>query len=186
MDMMQYLKEIYPLDKQQRQFTIPAAVARYEDLYNALDPTPSPNRDLAPDVVGYLNQCSQEIPARYAIKIGIRVNGEARDERREREATDSIRAYYRHEGMLERAELRRDRLSSLRYVVIAVALLAGYALTQRWEGSGLIGSLLREALLIGGWVFLWESVTVNFIHSDAHRQALRRFERLVRAPVTFS
>jgi hypothetical protein len=61
-DHLDMLREIYPYDPQTKGFTILARVGHYDDFFNPLDPSLAPARDLAPDLVEYLNQCSDEIP----------------------------------------------------------------------------------------------------------------------------
>lgn len=186
MSLMQYLRDIYPYDPQRKIFTIHAAVDNYDELYNYLDPSPSPSRDLAPDVVEYLNQCSEEIPLRYGIRIVMHIQEEPRDEARERECLTNIRAYYQHETILSRLDDRHTRLRSLRYVAFSLACLTVYLLTQPWADISILTELLHEAFLVGGWVFMWEAVSINFIETDPPRLARQRFMRLVEAPLEFT
>ncbi len=186
MSLMQYLRDIYPYDPQRKVFTVDAAMDNYDELYNYLDPSPSPNRDLAPDVVEYLDQCSEEIPLQYGIRIVMHIQEEPRDEARERECAASIRTYYQHSTVLSRLDGRHTRVRSLRYVAFSLACLTVYLLAQPWADISLVATLLHEAFLVGGWVFMWEAVSINFIETDPPRLARRRFKRLVEAPIEFT
>ncbi len=186
MSLMQYLRDSYPYDPQRKIFTIDAAVDTYDELYNYLDPSPSPSRDLAPDVVEYLNQCSEEIPLNYGIRIVIHIQEEPRKEDRERECLASIKTYYQHETILSRLDDRQTRIRSLRYVAFSLLCLTIYLLAKPWAGLSLVTTLLHEAFLVGGWVFMWEAVSINFIETDPPRLARQRFKRLVEAPIEFT
>ena len=69
---------------------------------------------------------------------------------------------------------------------VSIACLALTILGEGWSSAGFVGNLLHEALLIGGWVFMWEAVTLNFIEMDGYIQEISRFRRLITAKVTFT
>jgi hypothetical protein len=180
------LREIYPYDPQTRTFTIPTRLAGYDDFFNPLDPSPAPARDLTPDLVDYLNQCSTEIPARYALMIQLQIQNEAQSSQREQDCLSSLRTYYQHNVFVVQAQIRRMRGRALKYLLVSFACLAVTIFGESWSAAGFVGNLLHEALLIGGWVFMWEAVTLNFIEMDAHTQEISRFRRLIATTVTFS
>lgn len=179
------LREIYPFDPGTRTFTIPARLERYRDFFNPLDPSPAPARDLAPELVSYLNQCSEEIPDAYPLAIRIEIAAEPRDARREQECLADLRSYYQHETFITQAQIRRRRGQALKYLGVSCLCLALYIFSQGSNLAGFIWSLLREAILIGGWVFMWEAVTLNFIGMDSYLQEIKKFRRLIRAGIQF-
>jgi hypothetical protein len=180
------LREIYPYDPQSRCFTILARVGQYNDFFNPLDPTPAPARDLAHDLVEYLNQCSDEIPYKYPVIISIHVQNNAQDAQREHECLSSLQTFYRHEIFVSQAEIRRKRGGSLKYLLISFSCLAISAISTQLQLAGFFWSLLREAVLIGGWLFMWEAVTLNFIEMDVHYQEIKKYKRLIGAKLRFT
>jgi hypothetical protein len=84
------------------------------------------------------------------------------------------------------AQVRRVRGRALKYLLVSFACLASAILGEGWSSTGFAGNLLHEALLIGGWVFMWEAVTLNFIEMDSYTQEINKFKRLIRAKVTFN
>jgi hypothetical protein len=185
MNVEKNLSEIYPFDAESRTFTVPAAVDRYDGLFNALDPSPAPARDLVTELVAYLEQCSDEIPLKYPLKISIRIRAEARSAAREQECTASLRTNYRHEMLVTLAEISRRRWNSLRYVLASLLCLAFYIWAESWPMGGFLWDVFHEAVLIGGWVFMWEAVSVNFIQVDEKIQQKKKYERLTRAEIVF-
>jgi hypothetical protein len=180
------LREIYPYDPQTRTFTILARVSHYDDFFNPLDPSPAPARDLAPDLVEYLNQCSDEIPSKYPVVLSLQVQLSACDTRREQECMASLQTFYRHEIFVSQAEIRRKRGGSLKYLLIAFLCLAISSMSSQLSLEGFFWGLLREAALIGGWLFTWEAVTLNFIEMDKHYQEIKKYKRLIGAKMSFS
>jgi hypothetical protein len=180
------LREIYPYDPQTRGFTILARVGHYNDFFNPLDPTPAPARDLAPDLVEYLNQCSDEIPYKYPVIIALQVQNSAQDAQREQECLDCLHTFYRHELFVSQAEIRRKRGGSIKYLLISFSCLTISAISTQLQLEGFFWGLLREAVLIGGWLFMWEAVTLNFIEMDVHYQEIKKYKRLIGARLGFT
>ncbi len=180
------LREIYPYDSPTHTFTIPVRVANYDGYFNPLDPSPAPARDLAPDLVDYLNQCSTEIPHQYALEIQLGFPGILRETQREQDCLRSLRTFYQHNIFVVQAQIWHIRRQALKYLLVSFACLAVTILGEGWSSAGFAWNLLHEALLIGGWVFMWEAVTLNFIEMDEHTQEILKFKRLIAAKIFFT
>ena len=186
MNDQEYLQEIYAFDPGARTFTIPVSIERYDDFSTRLDPSPAPKRDLATEVVEYLNQCSNEIPCRYPISIQLQIRADERDAQREQDCLESLRLFFRHEMFVEKSEIRRRRGDALKYLLVSFLCLSFYVVTERLGLNNFFLNLLTEAVLIGGWLFMWEAVTVNFIEMDKYNQNIKKFKRLIQAKMNFS
>lgn len=186
MNNLNALSEIYPYNADTRTFTIPTRVATYNDFFNPIDPSPAPARDLAPELVEYLEQCSAEIPAGYALHIQLQVQNDARTIEQEQNCLASLRSFYQHNSFVVQAQVRRMRGQALKYLLVSFVCLTSAILGERWSSSSFMSNLIHEALLIGGWVFMWEAVTLNFIEMDNYSQEIKKFRRLISATVTFS
>jgi hypothetical protein len=179
------LKEIYPFDPQTRSFTIPARLGKYDDFFNPMDPSPSPARDLAPELVEYLGQCSEEIPATYPLRIALEIQQEVCNAQREAECLASLRAFYQHLIFVTQAQVRRKRGRALKYLLVSILCLAAYLYAGQWDLAAFFWNLLKEAVLIGGWVFMWEAVTLNFIETDNQAEEIKKYRRLIGAGIFF-
>jgi hypothetical protein len=180
------LTEMYPYDPESHTFTIPISIEGYDEIYNQLDPSPVPYRDLAPNFVDYLNQCSTEIPTRYPLLISLGIRGDVHDPSDEKDCRNSLMTYYKHEVLREKSEIQRRRVDAAKYLAISFFCLAAYIAFDRIETSSFFLGLLHEAVLIGGWLFMWEAITVSLIEVDKYVQAKKKFERLVRTKINFS
>jgi len=180
------LREIYPFDPQTQTFIILTRLGHYADFFNPLDPSPAPTRDLSADLVDYLTQCSDEIIDKYALLISLELQDEIRDLQREKECLESLRSFFHHEVFVTQAHIRRNRAQALKYLMVSCLCLAIYIFSEPLGLVTFFLNLLREAVLIGGWVFMWEAVTLNFIQIDNHVHEIKKYQRLIRAAVTFS
>ncbi len=186
MSSLDSLREIYPYDEQSGIFTIPTRLGVYDDFFNPLDPSPAPSRDLSIDLVSYFNQCSEEILDKYPVSLTIEIQAEQRDEKRELECLKSLRTFYQHEIFVMQAEIRRQRIRALKYLLVSIACLSIYVISEGRSIDYFPVTLLREAVLIGGWVFMWEAVTLNFIEMDSYIQKTKKYKRMISAKVGFS
>jgi hypothetical protein len=186
MNDLKFLQEIYPYDPEKHKFTIPISIARYGEFFSRLDPTPAPKRDLSPELVKYLDQCSGEIPSQFDISIDLNISQEARIPDLERDCLGSLQRFFQHQIYMEKSEIRRQRLDALKYLVVSLLCLSADIASAGLVSNTLPGNLIHEALQIGGWVFMWEAITINFLQTDQHNQAIRKLKRFIQAKIHFS
>jgi len=185
MNTLDTLREIYPFDPQTRTFTIQVRLDHYANFFNPMDPSPAPSRDLSADLVEYLNQCSDEIIAQYALAILLDLQSETSNPQHEKECLDSLRNFYQHEIFVSQAHIHYKREQALKYLLVSIICLAVYIFSEPLSPATFFVNLLREAVMIGGWVFMWEAITLNFIQIDSHYQEIKKYRRLIKAAVTF-
>ncbi len=87
---------------------------------------------------------------------------------------------------VEKSEIRRRRGDALKYLLVSFLCLSFYVVTERLGLNNFFLNLLTEAVLIGGWLFMWEAVTVNFIEMDKYNQNIKKLKRLIQAKMNFS
>ena len=185
MQTVENLRDIYPYDPRSRTFTIPTRLETCQDFFNPLDPSPAPARDLSPDLVEYLNQCSDEIPENHPLVISVEIRAEEPTAHQVDECLRSLGTFYKHEILVIRSHIRHQRARALRYLLVSCLCLALYLLSEQVDLILFPWSLLREAILIGGWVFMWEAVTLNFIEMDGLLREIRKYQRLLNARLDF-
>lgn len=181
----QILLEIYDIDKETGNFRIPVRFKNRQDLYNPIDPSPAPVRDLSEELADYLDQCSDEIPLEYPIQIEIEFVSGVRDENFEKECESSIRTYYTHEMYVKISELNSRKRLSLKHLLVSLGCLSAYLISENFESTFILYTLLQEAVLIGGWVFMWEAVTHYFIQNHPTRLEIGKKMRLVKCTILF-
>ncbi|MGD0707688.1 MAG: hypothetical protein ABSA01_12995 [Anaerolineales bacterium] len=186
MNDLQFLQEIYSYDPEKHQFTIPISIRCYDEFFSRLDPSPAPKRDLSPELVEYLDQCSGEIPSRFDISIDLNISQEACNPVQERDCLGSLQRFFQHQIYMEKSEIRRQRLDALKYLLVSLLCLSTDIASVGLLSNTLLGNLIHQALQIGGWVFMWEAITVNFLQTDQHYQAIRKLKRFIQARIHFT
>lgn len=176
---------MYPFNQKTNTVTIPMRLKTYADLYNPIDPSPAPTRDLSEEVVDYLVQCSDEIDLGYKLELSIEMLAVDRDDASERDCGKSIRSFFTHEIFVTNNRKNRNSRDALKHLLISLSCLSIWVISEQFNFGGVFFDIIKEAILIGGWVFMWESVTHNFIQIAPITEEIRRYQRIIDAPIHF-
>jgi hypothetical protein len=162
-------------------------VGELRQLFNAIDPSPFHERDLDPQAEEFIVGWASDLPV--DVPLGLRVHLD-RAAGLEDEAAVLRNAV--HESFGRRAATARRSLRELfrrgrTSLAIGLAFLAcsigiGDAVAAYFEGSRL-AEILRESLLIGGWVAMWGPLEIFLYGWWPIRAALRLYDRLSAMPV---
>lgn len=164
---------------------IEIALARYADIFNKWDPAPFKRRDLDPDLALYLEGSAEEIPVHHPIELYFIVLKQVRNEALEAEAQQGLKNSFLFKRYLVKKELRKTNTQMLRCVLLGFIFLGiGTVFSNRMADTIWL-SLLGDALLIGGWVFLWEAVSLFFFTNRELYDRYQVYKRLQNAPVMF-
>jgi hypothetical protein len=161
-------------------------VAELKQLFNAIDPSPFREKDLDPNaeefIVGWAREAARDAPLALLVYLD-RPAGLPEEAAILR---DAIREFFKQRALLTRQRLRQllrvGRTSLLiGLAFLSMSLLVGDFLA-RALGDG-IGALLRESLLIGGWVAMWRPMEIFLYDWWPVRAEARLHDRLSEMPV---
>jgi hypothetical protein len=159
-------------------YCIDLRVQEIRQLFDLRDPAPFRERDLDPGAVEYVVEAVEETPARAPLKIEVHCAEPQPPSVNSDSIRASFKAYFEHalevQGMKIRAHMRQGRSAVIVGVTVLTAcLLLANAITPSttWQ------RVLREGLVIGGWVAIWRPVE-HFLYDWwpilAQRRLLRR------------
>jgi len=138
-------------------------VQESSQLFNSLDPSPFLERDLDDDLVDYITSWAREIPKSRPLRLRIQVRQPPRRDDEVGILRQAVHNHFTNSAQLKRNEfrqlMRRGRLSLLiGLAVLSTAMLA----SQLVEATGRepLLDLLREGILIGGWVAMWRPLEI--------------------------
>ena len=164
-------------------------VADLKQLFHSLDPTPFRERDLDPRAEEFIADWARELHGR--VPLGLRVHVD-----REPEAGDTgmlqaaVREYFAERAVATRKRLRQLFRTGRISLVIGLAVVAGTIILGDVVESMLVGgqwgSVIRESLLIGGWVAMWRPLEIFLYDWWTVRDEARLFDRLSRMIVNVS
>ena len=164
---------------------IDVALENYLEFFHEWDNAVFKKRDMHPELVDFLNLCSEEIP----IDIGLEIKFYIENEQRNKEKEDLVRTgYYNHFNSLNCSEKKKEKrivTSSGILLLTSFALLFFYTILSGNVPDNILSSVLLESLLIGGWVLTWEAfhgIAIDIIEPRRRRKELERF---LRADISF-
>jgi hypothetical protein len=161
---------------------IDVSLASFEELFDRRDPAPFRQRDLDQGLIEYLTDSAEDLARRPHFKIVFwMVHPTERTE-----VEHAVRGQFGY--LLER--LRRHRRTEVRVghvaLFLAVLLLAALLFTSQLVLQvvhGTVGAILREGLVILGWVAMWRPTEILLYDTVPFRRRRRLLSNLLAAPV---
>jgi hypothetical protein len=151
-------------------------------LFNSIDPSPFQERDLDPNAEEFIVGWALEAPPTSPLCLDVHLDRSAGRPDEEAALETAMRQHFqrRSYGAKRRLRqlLRRGRTSLvIGLLFLTAAVAAGSALEQMLANEAL-GRILREGLLIGGWVAMWKPLEILLYDWWPIRAERRLFDRL--------
>jgi hypothetical protein len=139
-------------------------VAEVRQLFNAMDPAPFRERDLDPNAVTYIMEWGRETRAGEPLDLIVQLSREPASPDNAGMLRDAVHAYFRQRAVATRRQLRQLFRVGRISLLIGIAFLAfvigvGEYLTLRIDKES-YGYLVKESLIIAGWVALWRPLEI--------------------------
>ena len=157
-------------------------VAEIKQLFHSLDPTPFRERDLDPKAEAFIAEWARELHGRARLTLAIHVDREDVSDEDAAVVRQAVRDYF-----AARAESIRRRLRQLfrvgrtslviGLVFLSAMILAGDLATESLKDTQ-FGTVVREGLLIGGWVAMWRPIEIFLYDWWPIRYDARLYDRL--------
>lgn len=177
--------QIYRKFEETNRLMIEVALDNYEDMFSEWDPAPFKRRAIDPDLRTFLEECSEEISLRHKIAIAFFIPKAEIDPEKQQKCEEGLRNFFQFNHYLAEKELRASRESALKYSIFGVAFLAiAVAFEHELEANVLFG-IFGQGLFIGGWVFVWEALSLLAFKNLELVYAIKEWERFLDAPIVF-
>jgi hypothetical protein len=156
-------------------------------LFDAMDPAPFREKDLDRDAADYIVGSAEELPSLSPRELVIHLDQTTGLPDESCAIGDVIREYFARRSQLRRRDLRRLIRRGFISLIIGLSLLVSFFLAAHalayWFGEGGLTALLRESLVIGGWVAMWRPLEVFLYDWWPILGEQRTYERLSRVEV---
>ena len=164
---------------------IEVSLDNYEDLFNEWDPAPFKRRDIDPDLRTFFEECSDEISLRHPIAIAFFLPKAEIDYEKQAKCVEGLRNFFQFNRYLAEKEVKRSRKSALKYSAIGVVFLAVAVVFEHFFEKTVLFGILGQGLFIGGWVFMWEALTLIAFKNSELIHDMHEWERFLDAPIVF-
>jgi hypothetical protein len=151
-------------------------------LFDSMDPAPFHERDLDPKASDYIVGWAEETPKGQPLSLLLHTSRQAAAAGDEALLGEAVREFYKRRAAVAQRELsqlfRVGRIS----LVIGLAFLAG-AIVAADALAAMISKegwawLVKESLIIGGWVALWRPIEIFLYDWWPIRARARLYDRL--------
>jgi hypothetical protein len=157
-----------------------------DHLFDHVDPSPFGQQDLSPWAAEYIVESVKEMQTPVPCEIVIVIDGPC-DPRHEPVAGKAVRDFFARQAMLRHRSVRRLLRRGLTTLAIAVTFLAALfglsCFVASLLGDGPLATLLREGLLIVGWVAMWRPIEIFLYDWWPIAGERRLYDRLSRLEV---
>lgn len=156
-------------------------------LFDSRDPAPFRERDLDDAAVAYLLSAAQEIPRKHPLAIVVTISEEPLPRLPADVIVAAMRGHFVYEGeQVERRlreHLRRGQLTLGVGLTVLVVFLTLAQLTAS-QTPGPLREILREGLVITGWVAMWRPLEILLYDWWPLVDERRHIRRILEAPVS--
>ena len=148
-------------------------------LFDALDPAPRHERDLDGRTEAFLIASAEDLPPGVPLRLTVHLRRGPAEPEAEHAIREAVQHHFtalaeqQHRQFL--ALMRQGRWSLLVGIsFLSVCVLAGNLLSDLFAGA----DILRETLLIGGWVAMWQPLQIYLYDWWPILQRERLFRRM--------
>lgn len=138
-------------------------IVKLSELFNSMDPTPFHHRNLDMDAEEFLESWALEFPQDSHFKIIVHIEQMPQDDPSEL-VTEAIHNYFEYKSERAKRNLNQLLLEGRVSLMIGLGFLALCLLGADILSTGFADNtflrLLKESLLIGGWVAMWRPMQI--------------------------
>lgn len=156
-------------------------------IFNSFDPSPFLEKDLDEDAKEFIVGWAKELPDDGPLALLVFLDKPSVTAKMAADLREAVQRFFARQSELASQRLRQlfrvGRKSLLiGLVFLAVCLLASHRVAKLWAESG-FAAVLRESLLIGGWVAMWRPLEIFLYDWWPIRSDRRLYDRLSRMAV---
>ena len=156
-------------------------------LFDRRDPAPFRERDLDEDAVDYLLAAAREIPRKRPLKIVATISEEPEPRLAPDVIVEAVRGHFIYERQQIERRLREHVRRGQMILGVGITVLVVFLTLAESTVSlppGPLREILREGLVITGWVAMWRPLEVLLYDWWPIVDERRRITRILEAPVS--
>ena len=132
-------------------------------LFNTMDPSPFHEKDLDHDAEEFIESWAHEFPMNEPVQLVVHLAQWPQGQNPQPLVERAVHNFFIYRARINQREFRRLMHEGWWSLLIGLAflllcLIAGQTIGETEKGTFL--SLLRESLLIGGWVAMWRPLEI--------------------------
>lgn len=178
------IQKQYRFEEDKNTYLIEVSLDDYDDVYDEWDPAPFKKRFIEEEFDDFIITSSEDIPFTYNTVIVLYIPEAKKDIYRESSVILAYKNYYSYAVEKVQRSLLKLNKKTISYLLLAVLFLSlGYYFQTSIES--IVIDVLKEGILIGGWVFLWEVFTNVFIKKREIQNRYKLYRRIYLSDIRF-
>jgi len=156
-------------------------------LFNTMDPSPFHEKDLDHDAEEFIIGWAREFPLRAPVELVVHLAVLPAAQEAQAMVAGAVHHYFEYRARLNWLDFRRLMREGWQSLLIGVVFLGICLVASEALGgpqSGRILGVVREGLVIAGWVAMWRSMEIYLYEWWPLRRRGAVFEKLSKMPVT--
>ncbi len=163
-------------------------VGELKQLFNSIDPSPFREKDLDPAAEEFIVEWAREAHRSAELELVIHTDRPADAASGPAQIADAVHEFFSARAKATRSKLRvtfrNGRISLLIGIVCLTVSVGAGTLVEGWLAGMQAAGLVRESLLIGGWVAMWRPLETFLYDWWPIRAEARLYDRLSKMPVS--
>lgn len=180
-----YLNNIYEKSPMTGNYVIQVALNKFTDIFNDWDNAPFKKREMDPDLALFLENCFDEIPKSNGVDICFYLPNEIKDVKREEALKSGVKTYYSFYLNQVIRSLKVKYREMLQYMLTSFSLLAVSVFLNGSYGRNIMLGIVQQGFNVGGWVFLWEAISMFFFRKQNMISEISKYERFLKSSIYF-
>jgi len=161
-------------------------VSELAQLFNSLDPSPFPDKDLDDDAEEFIISWAKELPRHSRLLLRVRIAATPAEPDATATTREAVAAHFEHRREMAQLRFRRLMADGRLSLVIGLAFMATCVIIAEGLarfGSGPFIEILQTSFVIGGWVAMWRPLEILLYDWWPLLRERRIFQRLSDADV---
>ena len=155
-------------------------------LFNSMDPTPFHHRDIDPEAEKFIESWAQEFPPGSRFVLVIHLEKKPAQGDAAALLTEAVHNYFIYEAQMADRELKRLLRLGRTSLLVGLGFLSLCTLAAKAVGAiggGAYLEILRQGLIIAGWVAMWRPLQIFLYEWWPITRRRRMLQNLSRAQV---
>ena len=172
-----------------RPATIELRLHEISQLFNSMDPSPFREKGLDAGAEEFITDWAEELPKNLPLELVIHLSSPPVQERGEAAVGEAVRNHFEYRAEQTAARNRQLLRQGWKNLVIGLLFLSVCLFAAQWIDrhlQGTLTSILRESLLIGGWVAMWRPMETFLYDRWPGNRRLKLYTRLGQMRVRLS
>ena len=178
------LERIYEKNPLNGNYIIEVALINYAGIFNDWDHAPYKRKDIDPELITFIQESIDDIPIEYNVDICFYFSEEEKNHEREEIIVSRLRTYY-----TIYIEIKKNKIKSILKNALIYMLISAILLTSSYFGvlyrDNIVFYTLTEIIIVGGWVFLWEAISLLMFERRKVSILINNYKRFIVADISF-